>query len=251
MQVIRALIFSFSFLALIVLSGGIGEAEEQVSQHHTTQSAPAEANVEAKTQLATRAAAVLDEIMETPDQGIPVDLLSRAKCVAVFPATLKAGFIVGAQYGYGLVSCRPSGTDSWGAPAFFTLTGGSIGMQIGAKATDLILLVMDETAKQELLDAKVTLGAGLGVAAGPVGREASAATDASLKGSILSYSRSEGLFAGVDLGGSILSYDQESTQKIYGHEWDVPTVLAKPQDTAPTLQVFSHTLQKYAPQQFS
>jgi lipid-binding SYLF domain-containing protein len=251
MYTIHKLIIFPSVLALTVMPLGTGGAEEHPSQPNVTQSAKATADVEAKTQLATRAAEVLDEIMKTPDQSIPVDLLSRAKCVAVFPATLKAGFVVGAQYGYGLVSCRQQGADPWGAPAFFTLAGGSVGLQIGAKATDLILLVMNEDAQRELLDAKVTLGAGLGVSAGPVGRDASAATDVSLQASILSYSRSEGLFAGVDLGGSVLSYDEEATKKIYGHEWDVKTVLSKPQDAAPILQVFSRTLQKYAPRQLS
>ncbi|MGE0684633.1 MAG: lipid-binding SYLF domain-containing protein [Candidatus Binatia bacterium] len=251
MRTIHKLSIFPSLLALSLTPLGIGSAEEHSSQPKTTQSTKVAADVEAKTQLATRAAEVLDEIMKTPDQSIPVDLLSRAKCVAVFPATLKAGFVVGAQYGYGLVSCRQQGADPWGAPAFFTLTGGSVGFQIGAKATDLILLVMNEEAQRELLDARVTLGAGLGVSAGPVGRDASAATDVSLQASILSYSRSEGLFAGVDLGGSVLNYDTETTKEIYGHEWDVKTVLAEPQDTIPALQVFSRTIQKYAPQQLS
>jgi lipid-binding SYLF domain-containing protein len=251
MHTIHKLIVFPSFLALTVMPWGTGSAEERPSQPKATQSAKGAAHIEAKTQLATRAAEVLDEIMKTPDQGIPIDLLNRAECVAVFPSTLKVGFVVGAQYGYGLVSCRPTGTDTWGAPAFFTLTGGSLGVQIGAKATDLILLVMNEDAQRELLDAEVTLGAGLGVSAGPVGREASAATGASLQASILSYSRSEGLFAGVDLGGSVLSYDEEATKEIYGHDWDVKTVLAKPHGAAPALQVFSQTLQKYAPQQLS
>jgi lipid-binding SYLF domain-containing protein len=251
MQAIHKLILLPSFLALTVIPAGTGSAEEHSSQSNAAQSAKVAANVEAKTQLATRAAEVLHEIMKTPDQGVPVDLLSRARCVAVFPSTLKAGFVVGAQYGYGLVSCRQQESASWGAPAFFTLAGGSVGFQIGAKATDLILLVMNEDVQKELLDAKVTLGVGLGVSAGPVGRDASAATDASLQASILSYSRSEGLFAGVDLGGSVLSYDTEATKEIYGREWDVKTVLSKPQDAAPILQVFSQTLQKYAPQQLS
>ena len=239
------------FLIWTLIAWNIASAEEDLlppdAPHSLKVVAQTEAHIEAKIQLATRAAEVLDEIMRIPDQGIPVDLLSRAECVAVFPSTLKAGFVVGAQYGYGLMSCRQSETDHWGAPAFFTLAGGSVGMQIGAKATDLILLGMNEDARKELLDPQFTLGAGLGVSAGPVGRDASAATDASLQASLLSYSHSEGLFAGIDLGGAVLNYDQEATREIYGHAWDVKAVLSEQQETAPVLQAFPQTLQKYAP----
>lgn len=242
-------------LTWILIPWKIAKAEDSLlppaAPHSLKVATNVEPNVEAKIQLATRAAEVLDEIMKTPDQGIPLDLLSRAECVAVFPSTLEAGFVVGAQYGYGLVSCRRHGPDPWGAPAFFTLAGGSLGVQIGVKATDLILLVMNEDAKKELLDAKITLGAGLGVAAGPVGRDAGAATDASLQASILSYSHSEGLFVGVDLGGSILNYDGEATKEIYGRKWDAKTVLLERQDTAPALQAFPQTLRKYAPPRLS
>lgn len=250
-RMIHELIVFLLFFTLTMIPWETGHAEEHPSRPNATQPAKVAAGIEAKTQLAARAAEVLDAIMKTPDQEIPVDLLSRAECVAVFPSTLKAGFVVGAQYGYGLVSCRQKEADAWSAPAFFTLAGGSIGFQIGAKATDLVLLIMNEDAKQELLDAKVTLGTGLGVPAGPVGREASAATDMSLQASILSYSRSEGLFAGVDLGGSVLSYDEEATKEFYGQAWDVRTVLSQPQGVAPTLQVFAQTLQKYAPPRLS
>jgi len=251
MQTTHKVIAVSSFFALAAILVGTGRAKEPPPQPEATQNAKLAANVEAKTQLTTRAAEVLDEIMKSPDQNIPIDLLSRAECVAVFPSTLKAGFVVGAQYGYGLVSCRQKAADTWGAPAFFTLTGGSIGMQLGAKSTDLILLVMNEDAKQELLKTQVTLGAGLGVSAGPVGRDAGAATNQSLQASILSYSRSEGLFAGVDLGGSALSYDEEATKEIYGQAWDMKTVLSERQNTAPALQVFPRTLQKYAPPRLS
>jgi lipid-binding SYLF domain-containing protein len=160
-------------------------AEAQATQQEGIQAAKAAGEREAKAQLATRAAEVLDEIMQAPDQGIPVELLNRAECVAVFPSTLKAGFLVGVEYGYGLVSCRQPGSDGWGAPAFFTLAGRSLGLQIGAKATDLILLVMNENGVNSLLKSKVSLGADLGVTAGPVGRDASASTDLLLGAGIL------------------------------------------------------------------
>ena len=226
-------------------------AEEHTVATEAPQSAKAAADIEAKTQLAARAAEVLDETMKTPDQGIPVNLLSRAECVAMFPSTLKAGFIVGAQYGYGLVSCQQTESAKWGAPAFFTLAGGSVGLQIGAKATDLILLVMNKDGMKGLLDAKVTLGADLGVSAGPVGRDASAATDVMLQSSVLSYSRSEGLFAGVDLAGSVLSYDGDATKELYRQAWDAETVLFGNKEAAPAVKVFSQTLEKYAPQRLA
>lgn len=225
-----------------------GEAKpEATGDAGATQETQATGDREAKTALATRAAEVLDEIMKTPDQGVPVDLLSRAECVAVFPSTLKAGFLVGVKYGYGLVSCRQQGSDKWGAPTFFTIAGGSFGLQIGAKATDLVLLVMNEKGVNSLLKSKVTLGADIGVTAGPVGRDASAATDAFLGAGVLSYSHSEGIFAGVELDGSVLSYDAEATRELYGEEWDANTVLLGGKSAAPHTAAFTRALSKYAP----
>jgi lipid-binding SYLF domain-containing protein len=228
-------------------SEGAGLQEEKMKE--TDQSPPAQqGEIEAKAQLTERAAKVLDEIMETPDQKVPIDLLNRAKCVAVLPATLQAGFLVGAKYGYGLVSCRRQESDEWGPPAFFTLAGGSLGFQIGAKATDLIVLVMNDEGKKKLLNGAVSLGTDIGIAAGPVGRAASAATDASLKASMLSYSRSEGLFAGVNLDGSVLSYDAQATKELYGQPWSAETLLTEKKETPTQLTIFPRTLEKYAPQ---
>src|SRR5262249_1656982 len=150
-----------------------------------------------------KAARVLREIMDMPDKGIPEDLLARAECVATFPSVIKAGFVVGGQGGRGVASCRtPTG---WSAPAYFHLGGGSVGLQIGAQATDFVLLFMNRDGLNSLLSSKFTLGADASVAAGPVGRESGASTDAAMKAQILSYSRSRGLFAGLELKGVVIT----------------------------------------------
>jgi lipid-binding SYLF domain-containing protein len=225
--------------------------EEKVPRTEAKPAAKETADVHAKATLASRASEVLEEVMKTPDQGIPLDLLSRAKCVAVFPSTLKAGFVVGAKYGYGLVSCRQPESGTWGAPAFFTIAGGSVGLQIGAKATDLILLFTNDTGVQGLLNSKVTLGADIGVSAGPVGRDASASTDVSLQAAVLSYSRSEGIFAGVELDGSVMSYDAEATREMYGQEWPAKAVLMGNKEAPVSLASFPHMLGKYASQRMT
>src|ERR1700680_416609 len=162
---------------------------------------------------------VLKEILDVPDD-IPQDLLDKADCVVVFPSVLKAAFIVGGSYGRGAMSCR-SGEDfkgSWGAPTMMALEGGSFGFQIGGEATDFVLLVMNERGASGILASKVKLGADASVAAGPVGRDASADTDATLRAEILSYSRARGLFAGVSLEGSTIRPDNGANKKIYGRE---------------------------------
>src|SRR5438105_3669595 len=161
------------------------------------------------------AAKVLDEIEAAPDQGIPEEILGSAECVAVVPSMLKGGFIVGARYGRGVASCRnPKG---WSAPAFFTVTGGSLGLQIGGQAVDLVMLIMNEEGMRNLLSSKFQLGADASVAAGPVGRHASADTDWKLQAQVLSYSRARGAFAGLELNGAVVKIDRESTLEFYGH----------------------------------
>jgi lipid-binding SYLF domain-containing protein len=160
---------------------------------------------------------VMQEIMNTPE-NIPQDVMAKADCVIVFPSVLKAAFIVGGSYGRGAMVCR-TGKDfkgSWGAPAMYALEAGSIGFQIGGQATDLVLLVMNERGASSILNSKVKLGADASVAAGPVGRDASANTDAYMRAEILSYSRSRGLFAGISLEGSTLRPDDDATVDVYG-----------------------------------
>src|SRR6266446_4675028 len=160
---------------------------------------------------------VLKEILDVPD-NIPQDLLDKADCIVVFPSVLKAAFIVGGSYGRGAMSCR-KGEDfggPWGAPTMIALEGGSFGFQIGGEATDFVLLVMNESGARGILASKVKLGGDASVAAGPVGRDSSAETDATLRSEILSYSRARGLFAGVSLEGSTVRPDNGDNRRVYG-----------------------------------
>lgn len=161
------------------------------------------------------AAEVLNAIQAAPDSGVPQEILSRAECVAVVPSMLKGGFIVGAKYGRGVASCR---TDKgWSSPAFFMMTGGSVGFQIGGQAVDLVMLVMNKNGVQHLLSSQFALGADASVAAGPVGRHAEGNTDWKLRAEVLTYSRARGVFAGVSLNGAVMKQDKSSTREFYGH----------------------------------
>ncbi|MGA9542530.1 MAG: lipid-binding SYLF domain-containing protein [Candidatus Sulfotelmatobacter sp.] len=160
------------------------------------------------------AADVLNEIQAAPDKGIPQEVLGSAECVAVVPSMLKGGFIVGAKYGRGLASCRtPTG---WSAPAFFVVTGGSFGFQIGGQAVDLVMLIMNKNGMKHLLSSQFALGADASVAAGPVGRHAEGNTDWKMRAEVLTYSRARGLFAGVSLNGAVIKQDKDSTREFYG-----------------------------------
>jgi SH3 domain-containing YSC84-like protein 1 len=166
----------------------------------------------------TTSAEVLREVMATPDQAIPEDLLARSACIVIVPGMKKAAFIFGGQYGKGFMLCRlPSGS-GWSAPAAVMIEGGSVGFQIGASETDIIMLVLNERGAEKLLSSKFTLGADASVAAGPVGRTASADTDLKLHAEILSYSRSRGAFAGVSLAGATLRPDDDTNATLYGGE---------------------------------
>jgi SH3 domain-containing YSC84-like protein 1 len=192
-----------------------------------------------------KAANVFREIMNVPDKGIPKKVIDKAECVAVFPSVIKAGFIVGGRGGRGVASCRtPQG---WSAPAFFNLGGGSIGLQIGAQATDFVFLFMNEQAMNSLLSSKFTVGGEASVAAGPVGREAGAETDAWMKAEILSYSRSKGLFGGLELKGTSISADKGDIEGVYGKGVRTEDVIKTGQAKAPAeVQVFPKTLGHYS-----
>lgn len=167
-----------------------------------------------RAQEATR---VLSEVMQAPDRRIPGRLLGEAEAIAVIPNVIKAGLIFGGRHGRGLISVRsPDGT--WSNPSFITLNGGSVGFQAGVQSTDVVLLFRSRRGVDSIVNGKFTLGADAAAAAGPVGRNAQAATDAELKAEIFSYSRSRGLFAGVSLDGSVLSIDHKSNQAIYGRK---------------------------------
>jgi lipid-binding SYLF domain-containing protein len=190
------------------------------------------------------AADVLNEIQGAPDQGIPAEVLGSAECVAVVPSMLKGGFVVGAHYGRGLASCRtPKG---WSAPAFFTVKGGSFGLQIGGQAVDLVMLIMNDGGMHKLLSSQFKLGADASVAAGPVGRHAAADTDWKMRAQVLSYSRARGIFAGLELNGAVIKQDNDSTREFYGHmvtsKASLQGEVEAPQGAYPFLQ----TLAKWA-----
>jgi SH3 domain-containing YSC84-like protein 1 len=162
------------------------------------------------------AATVFSEVMATPDKGIPQDLLDKAHCIVIVPSLKTAAFIVGGKYGKGYLSCRKHSGEGWSAPATVRIEGGSVGFQIGGSMTDLIMLVMSERGADKLLSSKFTLGAEGSVAAGPVGRTATAQTDAQMHAEILSWSRSQGLFAGLALEGATLREDLDDNATLYG-----------------------------------
>ena len=183
----------------------------------------------------TESATVLREILQTPDKGIPMPLLNKAYCVVVFPSVKKAGFGVGASYGRGAMTCR-TGTDfsgPWGAPSMMALEGASFGLQAGGQATDFVLLVMNDKGANSILSSKVKMGADASAAAGPVGRDTSAETDATMKAEILSYSRTQGLFAGVSLEGSTLRPDEGANKDVYGKKADAKGIVLEGKETIP------------------
>ena len=190
------------------------------------------------------AANVLDEIQSAPDQGVPEEVLGSAECVAIVPSMLKGGFIVGARYGRGVASCRtPKG---WSAPAFFTVQGGSVGLQIGGQAVDLVMLIMNQDGMRNLLSSKFKLGADASVAAGPVGRHAAADTDWKLRAQVLSYSRARGAFAGLELSGAAIKQDKDSTREFYGRMVPFKTALTGTIDAPVNAYPLLTTLAKWA-----
>jgi len=177
---------------------------------------------------------VLKEILGMPE-GIPKDLLNKAECVVIYPSVKKAAFIVGGSYGRGLITCR-KGEDfngPWSAPAMYALEGGSFGFQIGGQATDFVLLVMNESGANSVMSSKVKLGADASAAAGPKGRSTSAETDVVMKAEILSYSRAQGVFAGVSLEGSTLRSDDGANKSLYGKDLSAKEIVREGKVTAP------------------
>src|SRR5262245_49885444 len=168
---------------------------------------------------------VFDEIMSGKD-NIPKDVLDKADCIVIIPGMKKGGFIVGGRYGKGAVSCRNKAKTGWDAPAMLEMGGGSVGLQIGASAVDVIMLVMNREGMDKLLKDKFTLGGDASVAAGPVGRAGTAETDAAMKAKILSYSRSHGAFAGLELKGSTLNQDGDANKALYGKKIDATDIMA-------------------------
>jgi SH3 domain-containing YSC84-like protein 1 len=164
--------------------------------------------------LLNKSATVLTDLRNAADNGIPAQIWSKAKCIVVIPSLKKAGFIIGGEFGEGVMSCKQGNT--WAAPVFMQLTKGSAGLQAGIQSTELVLVVMNQSGVEKLLKNKVTLGADASIAAGPIGRGASAATDAQMTAEMLSYSRAKGLFAGIDLSGGTLKPDNSRNEAAYG-----------------------------------
>lgn len=200
---------------------------------------------EAETERANNAARVLKEIMQAPDKRLPAEMLSNAYAVAVIPDVIKAGFVIGGRHGVGLVSIK-SADGIWSNPSFVSMTGGSIGFQVGVQSTDVILVFRTQRGVDSIVHGKFTLGADASVAAGPVGRDAHAATDAQLKAEIYSYSRSRGLFAGIALDGSVLAIDNDANQAVYGEGMTPRRIFAGGVSNVPNAVVdFRDRLEEY------
>ena len=193
-------------------------------------------------------AETLTDMMKASDKGIPQDLLDKARCVVVVPGMKKAGFIFGAKYGSGFAVCRRRGGSGWSAPASMRVEGGSVGFQIGASETDIVLLVMNDDGMKHLLSDKFTIGGEATAAAGPVGRDAGAQTDAMMHAEMLSYSRSRGLFAGISLEGATLRPDGDTNKELYGREATNREILTGDFKTPAAAGKFERALHRESPQ---
>ena len=206
---------------------------------------PAASDIHDEIEQTTKAAAIFREIMGAPDKAIPRRILDDADCIAVFPQVIKAAFGIGGRGGRGVVVCRNA--TGWSAPAFLNVGGASFGLQIGAESTDYVMLFMTPESARSLLESNVKLGGSVSVAAGPIGREAEAATDAKLNAQILSYSRSKGLFAGMALEGAVIETANKDMNDVYGKNATAKSVLfggaAGPQE----MTAFSKMIEGYAP----
>ena len=190
---------------------------------------------------------VLDEVMGAADKGVPSSIMESALGIAVFPSLLKGGLVFGAQHGRGILSVRDKKGGGWSSPAFLTITGGSFGAQIGGQAIDLILVIKDQRGLEQLVSNQFKVGADASVAAGPVGREASAATDIQMRAQILSYSRSRGLFAGVTLNGSTIRQDRDANDRFYGMGYRTGQIVFEGLGGSPDpVGAWKATLTKYA-----
>ncbi len=200
----------------------------------------------AQTDRVQTASTVLTQIMSAPDRAIPDGIMSGAKCIAIIPSSLKASFIFGANYGKGVATCRTE--HGWSAPVFFRLTGGSFGFQAGGQASDLVLIIRTDDGMQHLLQSKFKLGADASASAGPVGRDAQAMTDLTLRAQVLTYSRSRGLFLGVSLSGGVIRQDGGDTRAFYGgKDWTFYSLLNGEVPAPKDSMVLLNTVEKYAP----
>ena len=207
------------------------------------------AEVSREAERLTRAAKVINEVMGTPEKGIPRDLLKKAVCVGVIPSEKKLALGLGGSFGRGALICRQGGTGAWGAPSMFTVGGANFGFQLGGQATDFVLVVMNAKGAEKLLQSRAKLGADASAAAGPVGRTAEGATDVQLQAEILTYSRARGLFAGLSLEGQIVKQDNDANQRLYGRKVDPKDILFRGRVPAPAAaHALGAALTKYSPQ---
>jgi SH3 domain-containing YSC84-like protein 1 len=201
-----------------------------------------------QTQQLDKATDVLNEVMRAPDSSIPHDLLNKAVCVGIIPSEIKVALGIGGAYGRGVLICRKNGNGPWGSPSLFTLGGANFGFQIGGKTTDRVFLVMNPEGARKLLQDKVKLGAGVSVAAGPVGRSSQGATDAQLHAEILSYSRARGLFAGASLDGAVIVQDKDDNEQLYGRKVDAHDILITGNVPPPAVaHALRRALTRYSP----
>ncbi len=217
------------------------------AQANKSKAAQSTSNVPAQSDTVKRlneAAKVLDDIMNIPDKGIPVGILAAARCVAVVPSLLKGGFIVGGRYGKGVATCRTR--PGWSGPAPFTIAGGSWGLQFGGEEVDLVMIVTNDKGLHDFVSSKFKLGTGASVAAGPVGRNTEAETDPKLQTEILSYSRSRGMFAGLDLNGAVIKQDSGAMRDLYGRVVPLKAVLLGKVPPPQATRHFLAVVQKWA-----
>jgi lipid-binding SYLF domain-containing protein len=191
------------------------------------------------------ASTILEQIMSAPDRAIPDSIMSGAKCIAIIPSSMKASFIFGANYGKGVATCRTG--KGWSSPTFFKLTGGSFGFQAGGQASDLVLIIRTDGGMKQLLHSKFKLGADASAAAGPVGRDAQASTDLTMRAQVLTYSRARGLFLGVSLSGGVIKQDDADTQAFYGKDWTYYSLLKGEVPAPKDAEVLLNMVEKYAP----
>ena len=196
-------------------------------------------------------ATVLSEIMSASDKSIPQELLDKAYCIVIVPGLKKGAFIIGGKYGKGFISCRKQGHQGWSAPGAVRVEGGSVGFQIGGSESDVIMLVLNARGAERLLQSKFTVGAEGEVAAGPVGRDSTAQTDAKMTAEILSWSRSRGVFAGISLQGATLREDKDDNQSLYGSPMKNADIVEKWQAPTPEAQALLMLLKKYSPKELN
>jgi len=225
-----------SLLAILAIAGSMGGVAFAADREVKT-----EDRLEASTDT-------MRNMMMASDKGIPQGLLDKAKCIVVIPGMKKAGFIFGAKYGRGFAACRRNGGTTWSAPAGVAVEGGSVGFQIGLSETDIILLVMNDGGMKHLLSDKFTIGGDASAAAGPLGREATAQTDAMMHAEMLSYSRSRGVFAGISLDGATLRPDNDTNHELYGHDATSREILTGDFKTPAIAAPFEHALHRDSPE---